>query len=77
MRCKGVSTETCGGPDRLDVYQLSSSGALGTTTITTSTYFSTTTVTVVSAPTSSTTGTSLKATARYLGHMTGDIHPTI
>jgi hypothetical protein len=54
MRCKGVSTETCGGPDRLDVYQLSSSGALGTTTITTSTYFSTTTVTVVSAPTSST-----------------------
>jgi hypothetical protein len=54
MKCKGFSTETCGGPNRLDVYQLNSTGPLAVTTITTSTASSTITVTVVSAPTSPT-----------------------
>jgi hypothetical protein len=31
MACKGNSAETCGGPNRLDVYQYSSSGSGGGT----------------------------------------------
>lgn len=54
MKCKGNSAETCGGPDRLDVYSYGS-GGFQTTTISTSSTSLTTISTISTISTSSTT----------------------
>jgi hypothetical protein len=63
MKCNGNSAETCGGPNRLDVYSYGSGGSPTTTISTSTTTISTSSTTISTSSTTTSTSSTTTSTS--------------